>query len=159
MDGPCSRITQPLNGRVGVSGRAVVVGIVGDRRDAAVESAQHRDQVSDVDVFRTVRGTKRLMHEREVLACRISGLQRHDSGELPLPRVEVRVDEAGDEHAACGIDHNGVAGRGTQVGADLGDARPLDQQVAFGEIADLLIDAQNRAPSDQNASIGILVRP
>src|SRR3990172_7495469 len=62
------------------------------------------------------------------------------------------VDEPRHHDHASGIDHLGIPG--IQVGADGGDPVAVDEHVAFGQVTDLGIEAEDRASLDQSAIRG-----
>ena len=61
----------------------------------------------------------------------------------------VRVDEAGHDDAAAGVDHRGIAG--VQVRSDGDDLLALDQDVGLGEIADVRVQRHHGAAADDVA--------
>ena len=60
--------------------------------------------------------------------------------------VPVGVDEPRDHDAAAGVDHLGV---GVDPGGDLGDRVPLDEDVAGREVAEVRVDGQDGAATQQ----------
>ena len=57
-----------------------------------------------------------------------------EAAQRRLELVMVRIDEAGHDDAAAGVDHRGAAG--LQVRSDGEDLLALDQHVGLGEVAD-----------------------
>jgi hypothetical protein len=58
----------------------------------------------------------------------------------------VGVDEAGDDDEAAGVDHLGV---GVDLGGDLGDRVPLDEDVARRQVAEVTVHGQDGAATQQ----------
>ena len=56
------------------------------------------------------------------------------------------VDETGDDDLAAGVDHLGV---GVDLGCDLGDPVPLDEDVALRQVAEVGVDGQDGAATQQ----------
>src|SRR5207248_8140570 len=91
-----------------------------------------------------VGGCELVEHEVEVAGEADVGSDPADHG---LPRVTVRVDEAGDDDAVGRVDHLGVARVDRR--ADRGDAVVLDEDVAAEDVADLRVHAQDVTAPDQ----------
>ena len=94
-------------------GRVVDVRPVDERRDARVDALERAGQVAGVDVLGPVQRREAVEHLDEVVVER--GVRRA-AADRRLPRVPVRVDEAGDHDASRAVDHLGV---GREVPAHL----------------------------------------
>ena len=132
VDGAEARVAEAADRLVGVLRRVVDVRPVEERRDAGVDRLERAEVVPGVDVLRPVRGRELVEHEVEVAAEADVGRDPADHG---LPRVPVRVDEAGDDDAAGRVDDLGVAG--LERVADGRDPVVLDEDVAAVEVAEL----------------------
>jgi hypothetical protein len=64
------------------------------------------------------------------------------------PVRPVRVDQAGDDEAAPGVDPLGVRRRGSKVVADRSDDAVTDENVAVNEVTDARVDSDDVAASD-----------
>jgi hypothetical protein len=121
---------QAVDGGVVVFGRRVVVAPVGQRRRAAVELVERADAGGDGQVLRAERRGQAGVHLLEVLQQRPVGGHAAQRG---LPGVHVRVDQAGDDDAAGGVDQLRVVGG--DAGRDGGDAVGLHQDVGARQVA------------------------
>ena len=141
--GTAARIHDPLDRGVRVFGRVMDLRDVMHRRDTAVELAERTEQLADVDVLRPVHRGERLQNVLEVIddaTRRAIGQEDPVREKAPQRRLElvmVRIDEAGHDDAAAGVDHRGVAR--LQLRSDGEDLLALDQHVGLGEVADLRI--------------------
>ena len=67
--------------------------------------------------------------------------------------MPVAVDQAGDDDGVDCIDHLRI--RGVDLGRDRGNFAAFDQQIAFREVADLGVHADDGAAFEQNAALRI----
>jgi hypothetical protein len=73
----------------------------------------------------------------------------HDPAQLRLPGVPVRIDEAGREDGAGGIDDHSVAG--VEAGGDGSDRVTLDEQIAVVYDAEVGVQGDDPRAGEQDA--------
>jgi hypothetical protein len=128
-----------------VLGRVVDVRPVEERGDACVDRLQRAEVVARIDVLGPVRRSQLVEHEVEVATqAHVGGDAAYDG----LPRVPVRVDEAGDDDAVLSVDHFGIAR--VERTAHRRDLVVLDEDVSAVHVADLRIHAEDVTASEQN---------
>ena len=108
--GAAARIHDALDRGVGVLGRVMDLRDVVHRRDAVVELAERAEQLVDVHVLRPVHGGERQENVLEVgdVPARRAGQEQpvgEEAAQRRLELVMVRIDEAGHDDAAAGVDH------------------------------------------------------
>ena len=109
MDCADAGVDVGLEDSVGMGTRAKVVGAVGDAGDACIEERQHRQEVADIEVVRSVL-------DREVAVQRLHVFGEvgigNDAAELVLPAMPVTVDDAGHHNHAAHLDDDRLVSRG-----------------------------------------------
>src|SRR5215216_2619508 len=136
-------VPEALDAGVGVVGGVVDVRPVDQGRDAGVDALQRPGQVAGVDVLGPVQGGEGVEDLHEVGAEGGVGGAATDGR---LPGMAVGVDEPGDDDPAAGVHHLGV---GVDLGGDLGDRVPLDEDVALRQVAEVGIHGQDGAATQQ----------
>src|SRR5690606_16208925 len=131
---------------VGVLGSVVDVGPVEEGRDPGVDALEGAGQVRGVDVLGAIQRRERIEDLDEVV---VEGGVGRRAPDRRLPRVAVGVDEAGDDDVAGDVDDLGV-GR-FQVGADGGDLRAFDEDVAPSQVAQLRVHRDHVTTLQQHA--------
>jgi hypothetical protein len=137
-------VLQALDRRVGVVGRVVDVRPVEERRHARVQRLERAGVVADVDVLRAVEAADLAEHDREVVVERAGGQHAADRR---LPRVPVRVDEAGHHDHPGRVDLLGV--RDPEIPPDVHDLAVLDENLAARDVADGRVHRDDEAVADQ----------
>ena len=135
---------EALDPGVGMIGRVVDVRPVDERGDAGVDALERPGQVAGVDVLGAVQRREAVEHLHEVVVERGVGGAVADRR---LPRVPVRVDEAGDHDVTRDVDHLGVGG---EVLPHLNDRVALDQDVAARDVPELRVHREHVPPSQQD---------
>ena len=144
------RFDQPVDARVGVFRRRVVVAPVDQGRGSAVDLVQRAHQCADADVGRGEMRGQPGVHVLEVFE---QGPVRGHAAQRRLPGVHVGVDESGRDDEAGGVDHFRV--RRLDAGGDPRNARALDQQVGAdhaGRVARRGRHGHQRGVADEDAS-------
>src|SRR4029450_11044329 len=133
-------LLEALDAGVGVLGGVVDVRPVDQGRDAGVDALQGPGQVAGVDVLGPVQGGEGVEDLHEVGA---EGGVGGAAADGRLPGVPVGVDEPGDDDPAVGVHHLGV---GVDLGRDLGDPVPLDEDVALRQVPEVGVRGRDGAP-------------
>jgi hypothetical protein len=107
-----------------VVGGGQVVAEVKDRRDAGIDGFEHPSQVAEIHVPRCVleapsEGSELRVSPETAVVC--------DGAHLRLPRVSMRVHEAGADQAPVHVNDLGIA---RKIGSDFHDVTVLDQDVS-----------------------------
>jgi hypothetical protein len=155
--GAAPGVEERLDGRVRMLGRVMDLRDVVHGGDAVVELTEPAEQLADVHIFRPVHGRELEQDElvvRGAPARRVRQVVdedpiREEAAQRRLELVVVRVDEAGHDDAAAGVDHIGAAR--LQIGADRQDLLALDQHVGVGKVADRGVHRHHRAAPDDVA--------
>ena len=132
VDGADACVLEPLDRSIGVVGCIADVRPVEQRRDAAVQCLERAGVVADVHVLRAVEAADLAEHHREVVVERAG---RQHTAYRRLPRVAVRVDEAGHDDHPGRVDLLGV--RYAEVWTDVHDDAVLDEDLAVRDLADV----------------------
>src|SRR5262245_13298122 len=127
--------------------------IIDDARNARVDTAQGRDEITHIDVMRPVIQREPLVGRGHVFP---DFAVRNDAPEHAFPGVAVTIDEARDEDSVRSIDY--LAGS-LEIGTYGGDLLSLDEYVGFDEIANLRIHADNGSTLQYQTTIGIARSP
>ena len=134
---------------------AGIVGVVDDAGDAGVDAAECRHQVADIHILRPVGLGKGQVRRRRVGGeCRRI---RIDAAQLALPGMPVRIDKARNDDHVRRIDDRGLRRR--NVGCHRGNALACNQHIPLCEVADLPVEADNGTALEQDAPVGIGIRP
>src|SRR5262245_21720953 len=154
--GAAPGIDQGLDGGVRVLRRMVDLRDVVYRRDAIIKLAQSTEQLADVDVLRTVhRGEpqQNVLEIGEAPAWRARVVvDEHpvseETAQRGLELVVVRIDEAGHDDGAGGVDRRTA---GAQVWSDGENLLAFDQHVGLGEIAEARVHRHHGATANDVA--------
>ena len=134
MDAADAAIEQRLDRRIGMRAAARIMRIVDHAGDAGIDAAERGDEIAGIHVVGPIGLGEGLMRRGGV------GVQGRgigvDAAELAFPGMAMAIDEAGDEDRVRTVDHL-RAGR-FEVAADGDDLLALDQQIALGDVAELL---------------------
>ena len=151
VDGADAAVEQRLDRRIGMGGAARIVRIVDHAGDAGVDAADRGEIIADIVVLRPVR-----FGEGQMRGVHVVGERRRigiDAAQLPFPGMAVAVDEARhDDESRASIT---CASAALMLGRDGGDFLAFDQEIAFHEVADLGIHADDSATFEQDAVLGI----
>jgi hypothetical protein len=105
VDRPDAGAQQRLDGGIRMPARARVVTVVDEGRRARVDRLSRREALRDREVFGAVVQREAAVRDRHVFTE--VGIRCH-SAQLPLPRVEVGVDEPRHDDRAARVDHDRV---------------------------------------------------
>lgn len=136
---------QALDGGIRVRRRRIVVAPVDERRRSAVDLVYRADQRGNADILGLEAFREAGVHAREVLKQRPV---RRDAAQARLPRVHVRIDQAGNDDAALEIER--LFGRRVDHRSDLHDAMAIDEDIAH-ERADEWLHRNDCCASEENA--------
>ena len=138
-----------MKNRVGVGARTRVVRAVGYTSYAGIEQRQHRQQISDIHVVRTIVECKISVQRLDVLReIRI----RDNPSELILPAMAMAIDDAGEYDHSTDVNHNRlfVFSLSKEVGANRRDPSAFDENVTRVEIADFRVEADDGGASQKD---------
>ena len=141
-------VQQRAHPGLGVGRREGVVRVVHDRGDAGVQRRERRGEGAGVDVVRAVARAVPEGGQPEV-AAEVHG--RCQPAELPLPGVDVRVDEARDGDHAVRLQDGAATGPLAEIGPHGDDPVAGDEDVAAVEVADGGVHAEDGRAADQHA--------
>jgi hypothetical protein len=142
---------QRVDGRLRVVDRLQPVRPVDGRRHAGVERLDRRQEVARVDVLRAEDLPPLQVEEDEVLRQRPVGAVPAQRG---LPHMAVRVDHAGHDDAAGGVDLERVI-RHLQAGADARDPVADDQDVRVAVDVVGIVHGQHGAAAQHHRPAGL----
>jgi hypothetical protein len=149
MNAANARIDQRLNRRIRVRGRSGVVRVVDHARDAGVDASERGNEIADVDVVRAVVARKPLVGRGHVGPnCPI----RNDAPQLPFPGMTMGVHESRDDDGVGGVNHLCLSWW-PDFRRHAHDLLSFDQDIAFDEVADRGIEADDRAALQQEALV------
>ncbi len=147
MDSAHAAVDQRLDGGVRMGGAAGIVRIVDHAGDAGFDAADRGQVIAGVVILRPVG-----LGEGEVRRIGIVGKRRRvrvDEAQRRFPGMAVTIHKAGHQNGVAPIDHLGIGGG--DIRCDGGDLLAFDQQIAFRQVADPRVHADDGGTLDENA--------
>ncbi len=152
--GAASGVEQRLDGSVGMRGRVMDLRDVVHRGDAVIELGEPAEQLVDVDVLRPVHGGELEQDEFEIGGAAARRARAvvdenavgEEAAQRRLELVMVRIDEAGHDNAAAGVDLGGAAD--VQVRSDRENLLALDKNVGPGKVAHMRVHRHHGAAAN-----------
>ena len=151
VHGANAGIEQRFHRGIGMGGAAGIVGIVDHAGHAGIDAAHGGEIIADIVILRPIDFGERQM--RGVHIIRKRRRIRIDAAQLPFPGMPMAIDQARHDDGVEGVDHLRI--RGLDLGRDRRNFRAFDQKIAFHQVADLGVHADDGAAFEENAALRI----
>ena len=151
VHGADAAIEQRFDRGIGMGGAAGIVRVVDHASDAGIDAAHGGEVIADIVILRPIEFGERQMRGVHVVRKRRRiGI---DAAQLSFPGMAVAIDQAGHDDGIERIDHLRI--RSIDLGRDRGNLAAFDQEIAFHQVADLGVHADDGAAFEQDAALRI----